>query len=136
MADDTTLAIARMSQPAVAGLQLQARRRAAPTQRLPDRAPKPNTRTGGWTFSSTARADHGILGALGGRQSEVALVLPGLHPARRHNLTFLHWPVDPAGITRFFPPGVRPDVFDGVSYVGLVPFQMRGAGRGGCRSAT
>jgi uncharacterized protein len=46
------------------------------------------------------------------------------------NLTFLHWPVDPAAIAPFFPPGTRPDVIDGVSYVGLVPFEMRGAGPG------
>ena len=44
------------------------------------------------------------------------------------NLTFVHWPVDPAAISGLFPPGVRPDVLDGESYVGLVPFQMRGAG--------
>ena len=46
------------------------------------------------------------------------------------NLTFLHWPVDPAGIAPLFPPGTRPDVIDGLSYVGLVPFEMRGAGPG------
>lgn len=62
-------------------------------------------------------------------------VAPVLHGAalsaqRWDNLTFLHWPVEPARLLRFFPPGVRPDVFDGVSYVGLVPFQMRGAGPG------
>ena len=41
------------------------------------------------------------------------------------DLTFLHWPVDPAAVARFFPPGTRPDVVDGVTYVGLVPFAMR-----------
>ena len=55
---------------------------------------------------------------------------PALSAQHWDNLTFLHWPIDPARISRFFPPGVRPDVFDGVSYVGLVPFQMRGAGPG------
>jgi len=55
---------------------------------------------------------------------------PALSAQHWDDLTFLHWPVDPAGITRFFPPGVRPDVVDGVSYVGLVPFRMRGAGPG------
>jgi uncharacterized protein YqjF (DUF2071 family) len=62
----------------------------------------------------------------------VAPVLHGRPMSAQHwdNLTFLHWPVDPAAITRFFPPGIRPDVFEGVSYVGLVPFQMRGAGPG------
>lgn len=41
------------------------------------------------------------------------------------DLTFLHWPVDPAAVAPFFPPGTRPDVFDSVTYVGLVPFVMR-----------
>ncbi len=41
------------------------------------------------------------------------------------DLTFLHWPVDPATVARFFPPGTRPDVVDGVTYVGLIPFAMR-----------
>jgi uncharacterized protein YqjF (DUF2071 family) len=36
--------------------------------------------------------------------------------------------VDPAVAARLLPPGVRPDVLDGVSYVGLVPFRMVGAG--------
>jgi uncharacterized protein YqjF (DUF2071 family) len=43
------------------------------------------------------------------------------------NLTFLHWPVDPAVIAPLFPPGTRPDVLEGVTYVGLVPFHMKGA---------
>jgi uncharacterized protein len=47
------------------------------------------------------------------------------------NLTFLHWPVDPTAVEQFMPPGVRPDAIDGLTYVGLVPFQMRGAGPGG-----
>jgi uncharacterized protein YqjF (DUF2071 family) len=55
---------------------------------------------------------------------------PVLSAQHWDNLTFLHWPVDPAAIAGFFPAGVRPDVLDGVSYVGLVPFQMRGAGPG------
>jgi uncharacterized protein YqjF (DUF2071 family) len=46
------------------------------------------------------------------------------------DLTLLHWPVEPESISRFFPPGVRPDVIDGRSYVGLVPFVMRSAGPG------
>ena len=56
---------------------------------------------------------------------------PSLSAQRWANLTFLHWPVEPAAVQEFLPPGVRPDVIDGVSYVGLVPFQMRGAGPGG-----
>lgn len=46
------------------------------------------------------------------------------------SLTFLHWPVDPDVIAPLFPAGTCPDVLDGVSYVGLVPFEMRGAGPG------
>ena len=55
---------------------------------------------------------------------------PTLSAQRWMNLTFLHWPVDPAAVQPFLPAGVRPDVIDGVSYVGLVPFQMRSAGPG------
>jgi uncharacterized protein len=44
------------------------------------------------------------------------------------DLTMLHWAVDPARVQRFMPPGVRPDVLDGATYVGLVPFRMHGAG--------
>ncbi len=47
------------------------------------------------------------------------------------DLTFLHWAVPPARLEPYLPPGVRPDVLDGVSYVGLVPFLMRGIGAWG-----
>jgi uncharacterized protein len=40
------------------------------------------------------------------------------------DLTFLHWAVDPSDVAHFFPPGVRPDTFEGRTYVGLVPFRM------------
>jgi uncharacterized protein YqjF (DUF2071 family) len=41
------------------------------------------------------------------------------------DLTFVHWPVDPASVAHLYPPGTRPDVFaDGMTYVGLVPFAM------------
>ncbi|GAB2649920.1 YqjF family protein [Kribbella swartbergensis] len=39
-------------------------------------------------------------------------------------LTFLHWAVEPEDVAHFFPPGVRPDVIEGRTYVGLVPFRM------------
>lgn len=43
------------------------------------------------------------------------------------DLTFVHWPVRPDTVASLYPPGTRPDVFgDGFTYVGLVPFQMRG----------
>jgi uncharacterized protein YqjF (DUF2071 family) len=40
------------------------------------------------------------------------------------DLTFVHWPVHPADVAHLYPPGTRPDVFDGMTYVGLVPFRM------------
>jgi uncharacterized protein YqjF (DUF2071 family) len=40
------------------------------------------------------------------------------------NLTFLHWPVDPDLVAPLLPPGTTPDVFDGSTWVGLVPFEM------------
>lgn len=45
-------------------------------------------------------------------------------------LTFLHWAVDPADVAPLLPRGVHPDLLDGVTYVGLVPFRMRRAGLG------
>jgi uncharacterized protein YqjF (DUF2071 family) len=41
------------------------------------------------------------------------------------DLTFLHWPVRPEQVAPLFPPGTRPDVFDGTTYVGLLPFVTR-----------
>jgi uncharacterized protein YqjF (DUF2071 family) len=48
------------------------------------------------------------------------------------DLTFLHWAVEPAQVTPLLPRGTRPDVFEGRTYVGLVPFRMVGVtlGRG------
>ncbi|BBZ30784.1 hypothetical protein MMAD_50790 [Mycolicibacterium madagascariense] len=43
---------------------------------------------------------------------------------RWSDLVFLHWRVDPDAVAALFPPGTRPDVFDGATYVGLVPFAM------------
>mgnify|MGYP002370379273 FL=1 len=44
------------------------------------------------------------------------------------DLTFIHWAVAPEAVAPFMPPGVRPDVFDGFSYVALVPFSMQRIG--------
>jgi hypothetical protein len=44
------------------------------------------------------------------------------------DLTFVHWAVEPRELERFFPPGTRPDTFEGQTYVGLVPFRMVGTG--------
>jgi uncharacterized protein YqjF (DUF2071 family) len=42
------------------------------------------------------------------------------------DLTFLHWAVDPARVAPLLPPGTTPDLHDGRTYVGLVPFRMVG----------
>lgn len=44
------------------------------------------------------------------------------------DLAFLHWPVDPGVVARLLPPGTRPDLFEGTSYVGLVAFRMHRVG--------
>lgn len=44
------------------------------------------------------------------------------------DLTFLHWAVDPEEVAHRMPLGVRPDILDGVTYVGLIPFRMVDAG--------
>ncbi len=49
---------------------------------------------------------------------------------RWENLSFLHWRVEPALVAPLLPAGTRPDVFDGSSWVGLIPFKMVGAGIG------
>jgi uncharacterized protein len=41
------------------------------------------------------------------------------------DLTYLHWRYDPEVIAPHLPEGVRPDVFDGSAWVGLIPFRMR-----------
>lgn len=46
------------------------------------------------------------------------------------DIAFVHWAVDPSTVERFMPPGVRPDVLDGSTYVGLIPFRMQRAGFG------
>ena len=46
------------------------------------------------------------------------------------DLTFLHWAVKPEEVAHLMPPGVRPDTLDGLTYVGLIPFRMVGAGVG------
>ncbi|MGL5857525.1 MAG: YqjF family protein [Angustibacter sp.] len=46
-------------------------------------------------------------------------------------LTFLHWAVDPALVVPHLPLGTRPDLFEGRTYVGLVPFLMRDLGAWG-----
>ena len=66
-----------------------------------------------------------------------AVTAPALRPPvslvqRWSDLAFLHWAVEPEDVEPFLPAGTRPDVLDGRTYVGLVPFRMtttRAAGR-------
>lgn len=46
------------------------------------------------------------------------------------DLTYLHWAIEPERVAHLMPPGVRPDVHDGATYVGLVLFRMVDAGFG------
>lgn len=55
---------------------------------------------------------------------------PVMMNQRWQDLTFLHWALDPAEVAHLMPPGVRPDTLNGVTYVGLIPFRMVGAGVG------
>jgi uncharacterized protein YqjF (DUF2071 family) len=41
------------------------------------------------------------------------------------DLTFLHWPYDPADVAPLLPAGLEPDTFDEKAWVGLIPFFMR-----------
>ena len=47
---------------------------------------------------------------------------------RWSDLAFLHWPVPAEAVAPLLPPGTFPDVHDGTSWVGLVPFEMSGVG--------
>ncbi len=47
---------------------------------------------------------------------------------RWEELTFLHWPYEPAEIQALLPDGLCVDTFDGAAWVSLVPFRMRRAG--------
>jgi uncharacterized protein YqjF (DUF2071 family) len=44
---------------------------------------------------------------------------------RWERLTFLHWAYEPALVQRLLPPGLSVETFNGVAWVGLVPFFMR-----------
>ena len=46
------------------------------------------------------------------------------------DITFVHWRVDADRVQRYLPEGVRPDVHDGSSWVGLIPFRMVDGGVG------
>lgn len=46
------------------------------------------------------------------------------------DVAFVHWAVAPEVVAPLLPDGVRPDVLDGASQVGLIAFRMRGIGIG------
>jgi uncharacterized protein YqjF (DUF2071 family) len=52
--------------------------------------------------------------------------LPGRVVVEQHwrDLVFLHWRVEPDRIRPYLPRGTRPDVIDGASWVGLIPFVL------------
>ncbi|MGI8986132.1 MAG: YqjF family protein [Nocardioidaceae bacterium] len=60
--------------------------------------------------------------------SPPALARPRLMRQDWRDLTYLHWAVEPERVAPFMPAGVRPDVHDGATYVGLIPFRMVDAG--------
>jgi uncharacterized protein YqjF (DUF2071 family) len=41
-----------------------------------------------------------------------------------HDLLFAHWPLDPARLAALVPPPFHLDLFDGMAWVGIVPFYM------------
>jgi uncharacterized protein YqjF (DUF2071 family) len=47
-----------------------------------------------------------------------------------NRITFVHWSVEPELVAPLLPRHTRPDVLDGVTYVGLIAFDMRRAGFG------
>lgn len=52
--------------------------------------------------------------------------LPGRVLVEQHwrDLVFLHWRVAPERVERYLPEGTRPDVIDGATWVGLIPFVL------------
>ena len=61
-------------------------------------------------------------------------IAPARRPAGRpagcqrwRSLLFLHWPVPAVVLRPLVPPGLAIDLYDGLGYVGLTPFLVRGA---------
>ena len=42
------------------------------------------------------------------------------------DITFVHWPYEPAALQPHLPDGLELDTFDGVAWVGLTPFELAG----------
>lgn len=77
-----------------------------------------------------------VAGASGSRPEPVTA--EAIRPVSRplltmqwRDLAFLHWQVDTGAAARLMPPGIRPDLFHGVSYAGLIAFRMHDVGMPG-----
>ncbi|HLS25828.1 MAG TPA: DUF2071 domain-containing protein [Beutenbergiaceae bacterium] len=54
-------------------------------------------------------------------EHRIAVAVNAMH---WRDLTFLHWPVNPARIRPLLPPELQVDTFDDVAWVGVTPFRM------------
>jgi uncharacterized protein YqjF (DUF2071 family) len=59
-----------------------------------------------------------------GIEPEESVRQPALLQAWR-DVSFLHWPCDPDTVAKLFPPGLEPDVHDGLAWLSLTPFSVR-----------
>lgn len=64
---------------------------------------------------------------------DIDRITPTLRPSGRvvgkqkwRDLLFLHWPIPVEALRPLIPPGLEIDTYDGVAYIGLVPFWMTG----------
>jgi uncharacterized protein YqjF (DUF2071 family) len=55
-------------------------------------------------------------------------VTTGVFTQRWSDLAFVHWPVPAEAVAPLLPCGTSPDLFDGTTWVGLVPFEMERVG--------
>ena len=60
-----------------------------------------------------------------------SLVGPALLKQTWRDLLFVHWPVRPETVARFFPAGTRPDTLDDDTYIGIVGLTMSSTHVGG-----
>ena len=51
---------------------------------------------------------------------------PALMRQDWHHLLFLHWEIPPQELQPLVPPELTIDTFDGIAYVGLIPFTLIG----------
>jgi hypothetical protein len=69
------------------------------------------------------------MGSPGDGEYLAMLRIPDRVPVMRQRwrrLGFLHWTVEPDAIKRLLPPGLELDTWEGLAYVGIVPFTIRG----------